>query len=242
MAQAKGGGFGKLLEVKAGFLHGSDLDPNKPINWKRRAATCGELGVLGDLGLHATHIPLRLGWKPQSVYARLSKVYARRPDGKGGFADCDTWDNATLATWFESQGEPIPMTLEMKRIAPGEANTWYLEVLGTGGGARYSTKEPKTLWTFSAQEGAWSRRDLGFHGPFPTVTGGIFETGFPDALLQMTAAFALERAGLLGDRFGCATPQEALLSHRLFAAALASQRSNDVFPVGGSGKSAPPRT
>ena len=232
VAQARAGTFGKLLEVKAGFLHSSDLDPNKPINWKRRAETCGELGVLGDLGLHATHVPLRLGWNPNSVYARLTKVYAQRPDGKGGFAACDTWDNATLATWFESQGERVPMTLEMKRVAPGEANTWYLEVLGTEGGARYSTKEPKTLWNFSAKEGqSWARRDLGFNGPFPTITGAIFEPGFPDALMQMTAAFALERAGLLGQKFGCATPREALLSHQLFAAALKSQNANSVFPV-----------
>ena len=67
---------------------------------------------------------------------------------------------------------------------------------------------------------------------WPTVTGDIFEFGFPDALLQMWAVFLAERAGELGDRFGCATPREALLSHRVFAAALASHQSGAAVAPG----------
>jgi hypothetical protein len=39
----------------------------------------------------------------------------------------------------------------------------------------------------------------------------------------MMAAFAAEREGLLGDRFGCVTPEEAVASHEVFAAALESR-------------------
>ena len=78
------------------------------------------VGVLGDLGMHAVHVPLRLGWKPVSVYAQLQQVYTERPDGKGGVAPIDTWDNATLATWFDHQGKRTPMRIELKRFAPGE--------------------------------------------------------------------------------------------------------------------------
>jgi len=109
------------------------------------------------------------------------------------------------------------------RLAPGETNTWFLEILGTDGGVRFSTKYPKTLWTFHrGTEQGWQCTDLGFHGPFPTVTGSIFEPGFPDCFLQMWAAFLAERAGKLDGRFGCVTPQEAVESHQLFAAALQS--------------------
>jgi predicted dehydrogenase len=100
-----------------------------------------------------------------------------------------------------------------------------LEVLGTDGGVKYSTREPKTVWTFHrGKEQSWERTDLGFHGPFPTITGGIFEPGFPDCFLQMWAAFLAERAGKLDGRFGCVTPDEAVLSHELFAAALQSHQ------------------
>lgn len=226
------GKLGHVLEIRSAFLHASDLDPNKPVNWKRQVKTCGEIGVMGDLGMHAVHVPFRLGWRPLRVYAQLQKIYTERPDGKGGKAPCDTWDNATLHTEVEIGGAEVPMRIEMKRLAPGETNTWILEVLGTDGGARFSTKEPKTLWLFErGKEQIWQRIDLGHQTPFPTITGGIFETGFPDSLLQMWAAFAAERAGKLDGRFGCATPEEAVLSHELFAAALRSNAEKQTVPL-----------
>ena len=125
------------------------------------------------------------------------------------------------------------MRLETKRLAPGEMNTWFFEVLGTEGGVRFSTKEPKTLWTFQrgAKAQLWQREDLGHGTPFPTVTGGIFETGFPDVILQMWAAFLTERAGALGDRLGCVTPDEAVASHEVFAAALASHATRRAVEI-----------
>jgi len=229
---ARAGGFGKLLEIRSGFHHSSDLDPTKPANWKRQVPTCGAIGVMGDLGMHAVHIPFRLGWYPRRVYAQLQKIYHERPDGKGGMAPCDTWDNALLHTEVTIDGAEVPMRIELKRLAPGETNSWFLEILGTEGGVKYSTKAPKTLWTFQrGREQSWQRTDLGFQGLFPTITGGIFEPGFPDCVLQMWAAFLAERAGTLGERFGCVTPDEAVRSHELFAAALQSHAEKRAIEV-----------
>lgn len=233
------GGMGHILEIVSGFHHSSDLDPDKPVNWKRQVKTCGPTGVMADLGMHVVHMPLRLGWKPRRVYAQLQKIYSERPDGRGGMAPCDTWDNAALHTDVEI-GAPsgsrreVPMRLETKRLAPGETNTWFIEVLGTDGGVRYSTKEPKTLWTFARERGKeqmWRRTDLGHGMAFPTVTGGIFEAGFPDCFLQMIAAFVAERAGELGDRLGCVTPDEAVMSHQIFEAALQSHSSKSAVAL-----------
>jgi len=226
------GKLGHLLEVRAGFWHSSDLDPTKPANWKRQVKTCGEIGVMGDLGMHVVHLPFRLGWKPKRVYAQLQKIYHERPDGKGGKAICDTWDNAMLHTEIEVDGREVPMRLEMKRLAPGETNTWFIEALGTEGGVRFSTKEPKTLWRFErTKEQIWQRIDLGHEMAFPTITGGIFEAGFPDCFLQMWAAFMAERAGKLEGRLGCVTPDEAVASHELFTAALKSQAEKKVVTL-----------
>jgi predicted dehydrogenase len=231
--EVKSGRLGQIIEIKSGFLHSSDLDPTKPINWKRQTQFCGEIGVMGDLGMHVLHVPLRLGWKPNRLHAQLQKIITERPDGKGGMAICDTWNNAVLNTTVAIGAEEVPMTLEMKRIAPGETNTWYIEVLGTQGGVKYSTKDTKALWTFKCEkEQVWQRTDLGFKGmPFQTITGGIFEPGFPDCFMQMLAAYVAERAGALNGRFGCVTPQEALDSHYVFNASLKSFANQTVENV-----------
>lgn len=232
MQLVQSGKLGRIMEIHSGFHHSSDMDPTKPVNWKRQVKTCGEIGVMGDLGMHAVHVPFRLGWNPIRVYAQLQKIYTQRPDGKGGMAPADTWDNAILHTEVAINGDEVPMRLEMKRLAPGETNTWYIEVLGTEGGIRYSTKEPKTLWTFTRDKDQhWSKTDLGFNGPFTTITGGIFEPGFPDCFQQMWAAYAAERANALGGKFACVTPEEAVLSHKVFAAALESQRTKTAVAV-----------
>ena len=233
LALARSGQIGRVLEVVSGFHHSSDLDPTKPANWKRQNATCGEGGVLNDLGMHACHLPLRLGWNPKRVYAQLTHGFPQRPDGRGGVATCDTWDNALVHTWADIGGQETPVRLEMKRLAPGATNSWFIEIYGTEGGVKFTTAEPKTLWLFErGKEQWWKKTELGFTVQFKTVTGGIFEPGFADVIQQMWAAFLMEREGALGDRFGCATPREALASHEIFAAALASQREQRVVTVG----------
>lgn len=222
--------FGRILEVEAGFWHSSDLDPRKPINWKRMVQINGEYGVMGDLGFHVTHFPTRVGWIPQDVRAILSNVVTTRPDGKGNSVPCETWDNATLFTSVRHGGYEFPMTLSMKRIAPSETNTWFIRILGTEFSAEFSTKRPKTLRTLPYTPGqpqAWHELDLGYEGVYPAITGGIFEFGFPDAIQQMWAAFCEEVAGNQ-PKFQCGTPEEAALSHRLFTAALQSQREGSV--------------
>jgi hypothetical protein len=67
--------------------------------------------------------------------------------------------------------------------------------------------------------------------PFKVVTGGIFEPGFADVIQQMWAAFLMEREGKLGDRFGCATVEEAVASQEIFAAALKSQVGKSVVTL-----------
>jgi predicted dehydrogenase len=233
----RSGACGRWLEVRNAFLHSSDLDPAKPINWKRQAKFCGEPGVMNDLGLHVAHVPLRLGWKPATLYAQLQKIYLERPDGRGGRAACDTWDNAVVHASATIDGASVPLTLEMKRLAPAETNTWIFEALGTDGGVRFSTKEPKTLWRFRRdREQSWEKTDLGFAMPFKAITGGIFEPGFPDILQQMWAAFLAERAGRLEKRFGCATPDEAVAQHEIWAAALESHREQRVVKLTANGR------
>ena len=226
----RSGALGELIEVEHGFLHSSDLDRAKPINWKRQARFCGEAGVMNDLGMHVLHLPLRLGWRPRSVHATLQDIVSERPGPDGEPVRCDTWDNATLHL-----DAGFPLTLATKRIAPGETNTWRLRALGMDGGVDFSTANPKVVNRFAVRDGrqVWERLETGSQSAFPTVTGPIFEFGFSDAILQMWAAYLAERDGALGDRLGCATPQEALAAHQIFGAALESGSSGSVVSLTG---------
>jgi len=232
--------FGTIIEVRSLFYHSSDLDPNKPINWKRIVDFNGEYGCMGDLGMHVVHLPFRFGWRPRNVRALLSNIVRERPGPDGSPVPCETWDNAILATEAEGPrgAQRFPMLLETKRIAPGETDTWQLEVLGTEYSISFSTKYPKTLRTMEnhpGEEQAWKTVDLGYTGAYRTITGGIFEFGLTDAILQMWAAFVDELAhrGEMLQPFTCATPGEAELSHRLFTAALESQRTESVVSMEG---------
>lgn len=228
--------FGRIIEVEAGFWHSSDLNPYKPINWKRRRETNGEYGCMGDLGMHVVHIPFRFGWVPATVYAQLSSIVAERPDGRGGTAPCDTWDNAVLSCVVENDGESFPMTLSTKRIAPGHTNTWFIRIIGTEFSIEYSTADPKSLWSMAYKPGeaqAWRREWLGHETAYPTITGSIFEFGFSDAILQMWAAFCdeLVNGERMAQGFRCATPEETAASHALFTAALRSHARRSVEVV-----------
>jgi predicted dehydrogenase len=236
-AYAASGALGDILDVRAGFAHSSDIDRSKPINWKRRAETCGEIGVMGDLGMHVAHVPLRLGWRPQTVYAMLDNVVTERSGPDGAPVLCDTWDNALLALRTPStpthDSRRFTMLWETRRIAPGQMNSWWFEAVGMEGGVRFTTRQPTVIHRFSRRDGEqiWEEVQPGYSSVWPAVTGGIFEFGFLDALLQMWAAYFAEREGKLGSRFGTATPQEALLAHRVFDAALRSDATASVVEV-----------
>jgi len=228
--------FGKIIEVEAGFWHSSDLNPNKQINWKRRIASNGEYGCMGDLGMHVLHLPIRLGWKPRTVRSLLSKVVDERPDHTGKLVPCETWDNAILACDVETIDQAFPMVLSTKRIAPGHANTWFIRISGTEMSAEFSTKNPKQLSSLpytAGGEQAWHVVDVPYQSAYGTITGGIFEFGFTDSILQMWAAFCDEivnRDEML-QPFKCATPQETMGSHALFTAALESNKTKQTIPL-----------
>ncbi|NPA35702.1 MAG: Gfo/Idh/MocA family oxidoreductase [Chlorobi bacterium] len=227
--------FGKIIEVNAGFMHSSDMNPEKPINWKRDVRFNGEYGCMGDLGMHVCHMPFKAGWKIHNVRAVLSNLIPERPDNKGNVVVCETWDNATLMCEASDKNGSFPMTLKTQRIAPGQKNTWYIEILGTKRSVRFSTKNPKRLeeMVYAGGEQKWMIVDVGYEPAFSSITGGIFEFGFTDSILQMWAAylFEIQKGKPLSTFAGCVTLEETAMSHELFTAALKSNSTKTVSEI-----------
>ena len=232
------GSYGRLIEVRAGFHHSSDMDLKKPINWKRMIEINGEYGCMGDLGMHTLHVPLRMGWKPLSVAADLQKIAETRPDGKGGTVPCLTWDNAVLTCKAvdPKTEKQFSLVVETKRMAPGATNTWFIEVYGTEGSARFSTHNPKAFdyLTTEGKEQGWTRMDIGSQSAIPSITGGIFEFGFSDSFQQMIGVFMSEISGLAEEGiFKNVTPEETHMSHLLFTAAIESYKTGKIVNISG---------
>jgi predicted dehydrogenase len=232
----KAGKYGRIIEVRTGFHHSSDMDLSKPINWKRMVGINGEYGCMGDLGMHTLHVPFHMGWKPISVYADLQKVVKTRPDGKGALVSCETWDNAVLTckSIDPKTGQDFSMVVETKRMAPGATNNWFIEVFGTEGSAKFSTHNPKAFdfLTTNGKEQGWTRIDVGSQSAIPSITGGIFEFGFSDAFQQMIGAFLYELSGKGPIHpFRNVTPEETAWSHELFSSALDSNLAGSRIDI-----------
>ena len=229
--------FGRIIEVDAGFLHSSDLDPNKPINWKRIPAVNGEYGPMGDLGSHIAMVPFRAGWDVLDARAICSNIVTERPDAHGQQVPCDTWDNVTLLSTVKdpNHGNCFPWTLKMHRIMPGEMNTFYLNIFGTRASAKFSLRNPKQMQIleYTGQEQAWQTVEPGFVTPYKTITGRAYEFGALDAIMQMVSAFLYElsHGKRLSRVAACPTPQEMHGCHRLFTAALESHRTSRTIPL-----------
>ena len=227
------GAFGRIIEARFAIKHSSDMDLTKPINWKRQRAANGEYGCMGDLGIHTQHLPFRLGLRPVTVSAQLANLVKTRPDAQGNPVPCETWDNALLLCEGEDgAGDRFPMTFEMKRMAPGCTNSVEYEIDGLKMSARFSTDDPNAVYYTQAvgREQAWARLVVGQKTLYPVITGGIFEFGFSDSLLQMFAAYVSELRGLPCE-FGCFTPDEALRGHQLLTGALASYTERRVVEL-----------
>jgi predicted dehydrogenase len=226
--------YGKIIEIEAGFLHSSDMSSKKAINWKRMIEINGEYGCMGDLGMHVLHVPLRLGFKPYSVYAQLSKIVDQRPNEKGEMVPCLTYDNANILCKVNYNNYQFPMNLKTWRIAPGETDSWYFKIQGTKESYFFTTKSPRQVTYMKYEDGkaqAWQTEDLGYTPLFETITGPIFEFGFTDVILQMWAAFIDELNGGDANGFSCVTPDETIMHHDILSAALKSHKLNQVVEV-----------
>ncbi len=220
--------FGRIIEAHFSIKHSSDMDVNKPINWKRTLSANGEYGCMGDLGIHTQHLPFHLGIYPEAVSSFLVNIIKERPDREGNLVPCETFDNAILTCrGRNSSNDLFPLIFEMKRMAPGCTNSVEYEIYGLNMSARFSTDDPNAIsYTQSVGlEQAWSRLVIGQKPLFPVITGSIFEFGFSDSLLQMFAAFISELKHLPCE-FGCFTMEEAKRSHQLLTAALLSHENH----------------
>jgi len=198
------------------------------------------------LVVRACHVPRRAGWRPNldRMHAVLSNVITERWSDKSRTekVPCQTWDNATLLmeTTDPASGDVFPWTLRTCRIAPGEKNSWYVQINGERACARWNSREPKILERLHDEGGGqtWRRMQTGCDTPHPTISGPIFEFGSSPMLCCTRGIFVHEPPSLFT---GCVRPEETILSHEISTAALRARqnarsgRTGQPQPAGAAG-------
>ena len=225
------GALGQVIEVQHDFLHSSDLDRAKPINWKRQARYCGAIGVMGDLGMHVAHLPLRLGLAPGHRLRRsCSDLVTERPDPQTGEpVPCDTIDNATLHVRRRLPADPAHPA---DRARADE----HLAHRGARHGRRRElldrpARRPCTASRCATGARCGSASRSAASRPSPPSPERSSSSASPTRSCRCGPPTWPSARARWATRFGCATPREALDAHRVFDAALRSGQTHRAEPV-----------
>lgn len=213
-------------------LHGSDVDPKKPINWKRQSAFCGPGGVLSDLGAHVFWMASLLGFRATRVSAALGKFFRERPKAAGSAetAPCDTWDKALLLAHCDNGALA---TFRADRVATGVDDSWGFRAEGIGGVVGFDSERRDEALHFDRQGGGSGLAHVprGSRSIYPIRIGDIFGFGFRDVLLQMWAA-VVEACATRSPSPHLPTAGDGLYFQRVTDAALRSHAAGAWVAVG----------
>ena len=223
----RSGALGELIEVEHAFLHSSDLDRAKPINWKRQAEFCGEAGVMNDLGMHVLHLPLRLGWRPDSVHAtlRTSSRSGPAPTASPFAATPGTTPRCTPTPASRSRSPPSGS--RPARPTPGAfaRSAWTAASSSPPPTRRWSAASPSAT---GVRCGSASRPAA---NPRSRPSPGRSSSSASPTRSCRCGRPSSRSARRLGDRLGCVSPQEVLIAHEIFHAALESGASRSVVTL-----------
>ncbi len=171
------GALGRVLEFRACYLHGGNVDPDAPMRWRLSAAAGG--GVIADLGSHVLDLIDWLIGPFRAVMAETRIAYPERPIARDAAqrVKVDAEDSVTALVQMQSGASG---TIAATKLATGSEDELRLEIHGSRGAVRFNGMTPHWLEYYDAAAAAgplggargWTRIDCGQRYPSPA-------TGFP---------------------------------------------------------------
>lgn len=140
------GRLGRIYTFNIRYLHNTNADPNKPVNWKSTKAIGGG-GVLVDLGAHIIDLTRHLLGEFDQVNGYPFTQIKERPDGQGGIRQVDT-DDATIILARLKNG--AVGTLEASKLATGANDEISVEIRGSKGAILFNLMDPNWLKFYDA--------------------------------------------------------------------------------------------
>ncbi len=135
------GRLGRIYTFSLRYLHNSNVDPNRPVNWKSSRAIGGG-GVLVDLGAHIIDLARYFLGDFKRVCARPVTMIPERPDGKGGTVRIDADEVAFVLAELENGAAG---TLEPSKLATGSNDELTVEIRGSDGAITFNLMDPNWL-------------------------------------------------------------------------------------------------
>ena len=228
--------LGELIEVRTGSCTPRTSTAPSRSTGSARPRSAASIGVMGDLGMHAAHVPLRLGWRPATRSTRCSTTSCATAPARTASRCPATPGTTPCCPDRRDAGRRFPLTLwETKRIAPARCNTWCFEALGMDGGVEFSTASPQVFKRFAVRDGeqAWAHIQPGHQS-------ALADRDRRHLRVRLPRRDAADVGGLPRRARRCArrpvrtaTPQEAFAAHRVFAAALRSHETGRSERVAG---------
>ncbi len=143
------GFLGRVFQYRAAYLHASNIDPNKPRNWKS-SKELGGGGSLVDLGSHIIDLMQFLLGDIASIHATTETFIAERADaGTGERVPVDTDDLALMQARHVSGAVG---TIEATKFATGICDEIRFEIHGASGAIRFNLMNPNWLEVYDVRE------------------------------------------------------------------------------------------
>jgi len=142
------GFLGKVLTFRGVYLHNSNVDPTRVMNWKSDRKVCGG-GVLLDLGSHILDLVTHLLGPVKRLWCHNVNVTPVRPDGKGGQVTMDAEEHSTVILELTSGATGV---LEASKLASGTNDEARFEIHGRDGAMRFNSMDPNYLEVYDGRD------------------------------------------------------------------------------------------
>lgn len=135
------GRLGVIYTFNLRYLHSSNVDPNRSLQWKSDK-TIGGGGVLVDLGSHIIDLTRFLLGEFARVCAYPVTPIKERPDGKGGRVAVETDDVCFVLVELENGAVG---TLEASKLSTGANDELTVEIRGSKGAITFNLMDSNWL-------------------------------------------------------------------------------------------------
>jgi predicted dehydrogenase len=145
------GFLGRVFHYRGGYIHSSNINPKKPLNWKSDRSQGGG-GSLFDMGAHILDMMNHLLGDITAINATCETFVKERPlASTGEIVPVDTDDVALMIVRHENGALG---TLEATKMATGICDELRFEIHGEMGAMRFNLMDPNWLEVYDVRDAA----------------------------------------------------------------------------------------